>query len=282
MTLLADSKSYSMIDVFPGDDHRRAETFHNWSKLNRTNAADLGRRIAAIVRNPGILRMMSRSWKSYEGYPTIPLPRAGLGDVRLEDAIQGRRSLTTARKTYSGAPIDLEDLAAVLLHSYGVTGADDNPYFPGEKLYWRASPSAGGLHPLEIYPVVFDVNGLPSGIYHYRVVDHSLEVLSQRDPKEGFFQTVSDPTLGAGASVVLVITGVIRRTLTKYLFRGYRFAMTDAGALLQNLYLTSQGRGLGYCPIGGFYDDDLGRLIGIDNVDEHALVCFSMGRVADD
>ena len=39
----------------------------------------------------------------------------------------------------------------------------------------RAYPSGGARFPLEIYVFLFKCKDLVSGIYHYNVLDHSLE-----------------------------------------------------------------------------------------------------------
>jgi len=79
--------------------------------------------------------------------------------------------------------------------------------------------------------------------------------------------------------VILVMTMMFRRNLSKYLFRGYRFIMNDVGAVTQNLYLTGTALKLGTCALGGFMDDELGTLLGIDNVEEAVALCFVLGPV---
>jgi hypothetical protein len=41
----------------------------------------------------------------------------------------------------------------------------------------RAYPSSGALYAVEIYPLVFRVEGLDPGVYHYRAVENELEVV---------------------------------------------------------------------------------------------------------
>ncbi|MCB1298642.1 MAG: hypothetical protein KDB08_06635, partial [Microthrixaceae bacterium] len=59
--------SYSLVDFFEDDDHSEAETFHEYTKLNRTNAMLIARRVETIMSDPALVAMMARSWKSYPG-----------------------------------------------------------------------------------------------------------------------------------------------------------------------------------------------------------------------
>ncbi len=47
--------------------------------------------------------------------------------------------------------------------------------------------------------------------------------------------------------------------------RGYRYAMMTAGRLGQRLYLSATAMKLGCCGIGAYYDDEAGRLLGLNN-----------------
>ena len=273
-----DPLTYSLVDVFTDDDHSAAEIYWESTKLTRENIAVLAQRVNQITTDSGLVRMMAKAWKSYEGAPRIALPPPSLGTMTVEEAMRRRRSTSSGPGIYSGAPITLHDLGAILRFSYGPTKAIESVRAPGEKMYLRAAASAGGLYPLEIYPLVFNVDGCPPGVYHYAIVDHALEILSPRPCRADFVRTTSYQDLASTAAVMIVITAVFPRTLSKYLFRGLRFLLNDVGALLQNLYLAGTALGLGTCAIGGFFDDEVGRLVGIDNVDENVVICFAAGQ----
>ena len=49
---------------------------------------------------------------------------------------------------------------------------------------------------------------------------------------------------------------------------------------MQNLLLAATERGMGSCPVGGFIDDRLHDLIGIDGVEEAALYACIVGHPA--
>ena len=48
----------------------------------------------------------------------------------------------------------------------------------------RTSPSAGGFHPVEAYPLVLRVEGVEPGLYHYNGRDHTLERIAALDPSD--------------------------------------------------------------------------------------------------
>jgi SagB-type dehydrogenase family enzyme len=241
----------------------------------------LARRVSTITRDPELIVMMSRSWKTYAGFPKIKLPEGELGDVRLQDALMRRRSQLSS---FSGESISAEQLSAVLRNTYGPTLTTDFPNRPHDFMRFRASPSAGGLYPLEIYPLVFNVEGCEPGLYHYCVVDHSLELLRSGPIRDEFLGRNLTPyrELAATCSVLFAITAVLPRTVSKYLFRGYRFLSYDVGAVLQSFYLTGTALGLGTCAIGGFFDNEVGEFIQVDNVDEHVMMLFSIGQSTPD
>ena len=273
-----EAVQYSIVSIFDKDDHSIAETFHETTKLNRENVGLLAKRVGLIVRDPKIRTMLSRSWKTYRGQPSISLPKVDLGTMSLADALNGRESISSRPgAAFAGRPVTLQQLAGVLGGSYGLTrsipisGTDETQYF-------RPTTSAGGLYPLEIYPIVFRVEGVPEGVYHYNPKEHSIESVRPGPCMADFLNVTTYVDMCRSASVVLAVTSVFHRNMSKYLHRGYRFIMNDAGALLQTFYLAGTALGLGTCALGGFFDDELGNLLGVNNVDEAPVICFLLGE----
>lgn len=274
-----EALNYSLVSIFEEDDHSETEIFHEYSKLNRATVAGITERVGTIMRDPKLLQMLTRGWKTYRGHERIALPAPSLGEMTLEEAVRRRRSVSSEAGVFAEGAMTLEQLSSVLAFSYGVTRTLD-VQTQGVKQPLRATTSAGGLYPLEIYPLAFDVDGLGEGIYHYRVIDHSLEILHPGPCREAFLSATTYRSLSENAAVGLAISAVFPRTLSKYLNRGYRFLMNDAGALLQSLYLAATALGLGACALGGYFDDEMGRFLGLDNVDEAVVICFLLGRKA--
>ncbi len=127
------------------------------------------------------------------------------------------------------------------------------------------------------------VDGLDPGVYHYVPAAHGLELVRAVELPPAFlaYLFMGQPWV-ADAAVVAVISFVGARSLTKYGDRGYRYALLEAGHTMQNLNLAVAALGLGAVNLGGFYDDELAVLCGIDIEQEIPLYCCALGRpVAD-
>jgi SagB-type dehydrogenase family enzyme len=194
----------------------------------------------------------------------IHLPPVEPRGMSLEEAIRRRRSV----REYSQKPLALEELARLLFYGIGVTGSAE---------YKRAAPTAGGLTPIELYPVVNNVAGLERGLYHYDALGHHLHLLRRGDLRREIARACLDQDFLAQAAAVLVLTAVHRRTAWKYGERAYRYILLDAGHAAENIQLEATALGLGSCPIGAFFDDELNRLLGLKE-EEFALLAVAVGR----
>lgn len=206
-----------------------------------------------------------------EPHERIPLPPSAPVRALLEDAIRGRRT----RRALSGKPLSLPEVSALLALTYGVTGATEPTGEPG-----RAAPSAGARYPLELYPVALDVEGLAPGVHHYHPETHGLERVPGAWERAALERALFSQPWLAGASLVVLVGAVFPRTLMKYQERGYRLVLLDAGHAMQNLLLAAHGLGLHAVPLGGFVDDELNAMAGLNGVDENVLAAIALGRPA--
>jgi len=217
---------------------------------------------------------MPLMFKSYPRTEVITLPREFPSEgPSLFTVIQKRRS----RREYLPHPISLLELSQLLFFSYGPTeltyayGVRDFPL--------RAAPSAGALYPIEVYPIVNYVEGLPMGLYHYRTKDHSLEKLCEKDFREEIVRACMDQDFMARAAVIFALTAVYERCMWKYLVRSYRYIHLDCGHLAQNLYLLAEALNLGACDIGAFYDDEVNNLLNLNPQEEFTVLLVTVGKV---
>ena len=67
------------------------------------------------------------------------------------------------------------------------------------------------------------------------------------------------------------------RCRVKYGERGYRFCLLEAGHIAQNLLLAASAEGLAALPIGGFIDDELNEMAGLDGVEAAVLYLVLVG-----
>ena len=198
----------------------------------------------------------------------IKLPSPEFNEnIRFWDVIINRKST----RKFGKIPITLNELSLVL---YGMTGitrvSPHNAY--------RTTPSAGGLYPIEIYPIVNNIEGLEKGIYHYNIPQHLIELLKKGD----FRRQISDGCLGQGmafnSAVNFIFTAIIERSKWKYLQRCYRYIYLDCGHIGQNFYLIAEALGLGACTIGAIFDNELNNILEIDGKKETAIYVGVAGK----
>ena len=257
----------------PPRDQSMAVMFHEASKLDQYRMRELAERIAQI-QTGGYVRRIVNSYKSYPGLPQVELPRANLVmQNSLQNVIVQRR---TVRQFDPEQTVSQQELANILQLAYGITGSLD--LGNGVSQYQRATPSAGGLYPMELYLVAERVQDIEPGIYHYRVATHGLEQLSAGSVAEHLQQNEQEWGLLSSAAFHLLICAVPERTTFKYHERGYRFVLMEAGILGQQVGTIASCQGIQWCMIGGFADDALTHLLGLDGINEFVLLPICFGR----
>jgi SagB-type dehydrogenase family enzyme len=175
-------------------------------------------------------------------------------------------------RDYVDQPMTRDELSRLLFYTGGI-----NAERWGHRL--RAAPSAGALYPIEIYPVIYRVDDLPPGLYHYNVADHSLSLLQGDDLRGAIVRHGLVQEFLGQANLVLVLTAVFQRLRWKYQERTYRYALLEAGHLGQNIYLAATSMGMGACAVGAFLDEGLNAMLGVDGLDEAAVYMLSVGKL---
>jgi SagB-type dehydrogenase family enzyme len=193
---------------------------------------------------------------------SLPEPQTE-GGTSLTEAIFRRRSV----REYVRRPISADQLSQLLWSVQGITGSSH---------YKRTPPSAGALHPFEIYVVIGEVTAIPSGVYRYLPVDHAIKKTGVGDIRLALGRAALDQTWLAGGSVVLVLAAVYERTTGKYGKRGIRYVHMDAGFAAENLHLQAVALGLASVVIGAFDDAEVHRVVDMDD-DERPLLILPVG-----
>lgn len=242
-----------------GDD--LGQVYHRWST---PTYAGLLAKVIHVAPQPPV-------YKEYPGATTIALPPPPPpGGPSLEEVLARRRSI----REYSGSALTLDELSRLLNGATGITDRRD------PTLFFRSVPSSGALYPLEVYPIIFDVDGVPPGVYHYDVLRHRLNLVRNDDVRAAVFQGGLSQEMFRTAPLVLVVTGLFPRVQFKYVDRSYRYIMLEAGHLGQNLYLTATALGLAPCGVGAYFDDDFNRVVGIDGEQEMTVYVMCVGARA--
>ena len=220
----------------------------------------------------GLAPFLREGPKEYPEATLTSLPPPQPPKASLWEVLNGRYSC----RQYREESVLLGDVGTWLFGGYGWTNRYE---LAGEEVLERPVPSGGGLYPLEIYVLAMRVDGLLPGVYHYAPMIHALEEVRTLSLPPTLVSDIflHQPYVGTCAAVG-VITAVIDRSLRKYEDRGYRYVLFEAGHLAQNLNLTSLALGLGTLNLGGFYDDELARLLGLPLHAEVPLYGIALGH----
>lgn len=207
----------------------------------------------------------------------IALPAAQLeGEVSVERALHDRRSW---RRHHPGT-LTLEEVAQVLWSAQGITNQfeeDLEEYGEEAKGWFRTTPSAGALYPLELYLVAAHVDGLPPGVYHYLPVEHALEHTVPGDLRVPLKKAAHDQAVIGTPPAVLVIAGAAARTAVKYGERAQRYVLIEAGAAAENVHLQCESLELATVIVGAFLDQEVKTVLQLPEGEE-AYLLMPIGR----
>ena len=209
--------------------------YHQWSKPGVIDA--LG-----SVANWG---QPVELYKAYPGARVVALP-----EPRLDGGLPGAQAIATRRSTrsYSGQPMSLDELSRFLFLTSGIS----SDRFGNAR---RTAPSSGALYPIEVYPIVHNVEGVEPGVYHYAYREHALELVRAEDMRGRVVEHGLGQEFLGQCGAVLFVTMILQRMRPKYQDRSYRYGLLEAGHVGENAYLAATEMGLGACGVGAFMDD---------------------------
>ncbi|QRO00156.1 SagB family peptide dehydrogenase [Archangium violaceum] len=219
--------------------------FHDLLFHTRTRRPQRGQPLGATYRLAGRVPQLPAVVPPRS--PVLPLPRPDLDALTREDpTFTSVLELRRSERRYGTPPLDRDQLGELLFRAARVR--ELHPEGPEERTL-RPSPSAGALHPLEIYVAVGTCEGLPPGLYRYEPLSHGLE------PRAGLTAPVrallADARQGRSpVQVLLVLAARFQRVSYKYEGFAYACILKDAGVLLQTLTLAATAMGLASCMVG--------------------------------
>jgi len=214
-------------------------------------------------------------WKKvyFKGYPRFQetlLSNPNLSkNISFKDVIFRRQSY----RNFSNKKMAEETLSNLLYYSAGLRE------YNLAQVTNRFYPSAGGRYTLEAYPIIFNVQNIPMGLYHYYLKGHALEALPNKSAfKNRSFDYFGDQPWVKKANLLIVISSVFFRNKVKYNERGYRHVLTEAGSLIQNIYLICTALNIACCPTGGYKDDGYNSLLDLDGIEESVVGVVAVGE----
>ncbi len=240
------------------------ELFHENSKLGRHTQHP---------SNEEVLDQLKGLYPSlpYEGLPRVDLPSPNIPpDISFFHIVESRISV----RSFRPSAISLQEIATLLFCAYGVTRTCDETHLPRG---FRVVPSGGALYPLEIYVHCARLMDHHPGMFHYNPEHCCLRRIRAGDMTGAIADAMVQPEIVHNASLLVFITALFERSTFKYQDRGYRFSLIEAGHVAQNLNLAANALNLVSVNIGGFFDREIEKLIGIDGVTHSVLYMLAIG-----
>lgn len=187
----------------------------------------------------------------------------------LYEAIINRASL----REYSSEKITLEELSFLLWCTHGVKE------IRAGKVTFRTVPSAGCRHALNTYLMIQGVEGLKPGIYRFLAIDHKLALIDDDVQKnERLAELCVTPEPVKNSLVTFLWVADSYRMTIRYGARGFRSLFLDAGHICQNLYLSAEAINCGACAIGGYDDEKINTLLGLDGEKNFLVYAAALGK----
>jgi SagB-type dehydrogenase family enzyme len=259
------------------------EIFLENTKLNQLNSREYGIHIEVVGSSDYFLKRMTCPYKINPLLPaqelqiTKPTDESNPNLQALKDILVKRRT----RREFSAEPLGFGELSDLIYYSSGITATVKHHKTDQIMARFRAYPSGGGLFPIEIYVAAFRIDGMESGIYHYNVRDNKFEQMALYHSDyliNKIKESCTNDPLVEKSNAVVFISCAFRRTNFKYNERGFRFAFIEAGHCCQNIYLMAEAMELGVVSLGGFYDDEVNEILGIDGVNESVVYPVVIGK----
>ncbi|GLF97392.1 nitroreductase family protein [Streptomyces yaizuensis] len=192
------------------------------------------------------LQSQFRQWPSRV---RTPLPAADLSAL----AGPGHRG---------GTPLTPHHLGLVLKIAFGLK---DDETTPERVKRWTAA--SGNIGCTTAYVVVRDASVLPPGVYAYAEGSHTLASVSRTVPP-------------GDSPCDIVVTGDLKKVMSKYGTFGFRLALLDSGCALTSARHVARHLGLDFAPRTDWDDDALTRILDVSPTEEPVVAVASLGGTA--
>ncbi len=182
---------------------------------------------------------------------------------------------------FSGESIAEKDLSSILYYSFGEIhdgweGLDESVELIGVR---KSSPSAGGIHSIQTYVTIFNVEGIESGLYLYDSKNHTLDFIHNTISWDKLISIMADQFYMKGLAFGVFLVSDLEKVWAKYLHsRAYREIFLDAGHLSQTFQLTATALSLNTWISGYFRDDELNEFLEIEGENKAPIIFVGVGK----
>jgi SagB-type dehydrogenase family enzyme len=270
---------YLAPDRFVSPVRDEVETFHGTTKLFRATAGAFFRGSLEYMLDERGRVEMTHNRRRYGLAESVRLPDVTPCDATLDACLASRRSV----RAFEDAPIPLAVLSNILgaarVRRHLSIGSDSTA-----SVGMRSYPSAGGLFPIETYAALLNVDGIRPCVAYYDPFAHAIVRVEDLLETRHFNRTLaaSDATAASppSAPVVIFACALFERSAVKYMQRGYRFALLEAGMVTYLYSLAAVANGFGSLHWGGFFDDEINSCFDLDGLNETIVDCLFVGKPA--
>lgn len=212
-----------------------------------------------------------KSWKTVEYKKYTSYDSMSLKDVKNGVFFEFLKKRYSKRSSFHLNVINLENISYILKCAYGEIQHNLNNI----EIH-RTVPSGGSRYSLEIYLYIFnDTSELKSGIYHYNIKNHELEVVKYKVFSKDDIKSFNSYDFILDSGGFICISAVFDRSVRKYGNLGYKLILLEAGHVGQNILLAGVEKGIMFCPLGRCNDELLEKEISVSGFDESIVYVFA-------
>jgi SagB-type dehydrogenase family enzyme len=227
--------------------------------------SDEDRKIAA----PPIQKEVPKDTKLID---LLPIEEFSTGKMSFVDVVRNRRS----RRKYAEEALTLEEISFLIWAVQGIQRIRKN-----SPVTYRTVPASGGIHPLETYLVINNVESIHVGLYRYLPIEHKLLFLKKINSEwlEQLVYACRGQEFVSKGAVIFIWTAIPYRTEWRYANEAHKAIAQASGHVCQNLYLASEAIGAGTCAITAYAQRAMDTLIDVDGEQEFTVYIAPAGKV---
>lgn len=210
----------------------------------------------------------------------IALPEPFLDKMNQVSILKSIKKRMTSR-SFNGQKVNIRDFSTLLFVNFSLIHGEWKELKEKGLMSLgirKAHPSGGGLHPVEAYVVVFNVENIPNGIYHYNVKGHYLTRITPACTYDNLKHALCGQFFVEGISFGIFLVAHFEKVWDKYSHsRSYKDVYLDAGHASQTVLLTATSLGLLTWETAWFKDSEVISLLNINGISVAPLFFLGLG-----